>query len=157
MELLIFGDELLEARLPGDRRVRDVLGPLLPSWLRRGGAEVTGRHPVPDDFGLLREAVHGPLADVVVTAGSTAPRSRAAEPAPPAERRVPRSPGPVERPESCAAVARGAAVPSRVNSVPIGADCRSSCGRWEVRATWWTPTRGSSGPNPSPGRCTATR
>ncbi|MFD8012109.1 molybdopterin-binding protein, partial [Streptomyces sp. NPDC059762] len=57
---------------PGDGRVRDALGPLLPAWLRGSGARVTGRRLVSDDLGLLRAAVRGSAADVVVTTGSTA-------------------------------------------------------------------------------------
>ena len=34
VELLVFGDELLTSGPPRDGRVRDALGPLLPSWLR---------------------------------------------------------------------------------------------------------------------------
>ncbi|MEU6578993.1 molybdopterin molybdotransferase MoeA [Streptomyces sp. NPDC046805] len=72
VELLVLGDELLESGLPGDGRVRDALGPLLPPWLESCGAEVTARRRVADDFGPLREAVLHSPADVVVTTGSTA-------------------------------------------------------------------------------------
>ncbi|WP_307623868.1 molybdopterin molybdotransferase MoeA [Streptomyces sp. V3I7] len=72
VELLVLGDELLESGLPGDGRVRDALGPLLPPWLESCGAEVVNCRRVADDFGLLREAVLHSPADVVVTTGSTA-------------------------------------------------------------------------------------
>ncbi|WP_200146727.1 MULTISPECIES: molybdopterin molybdotransferase MoeA [Streptomyces] len=72
VELLVLGDELLEEGPPRHGRVRDALGPLLPPWLRRGGAEFVGRRLVPDDFGRLRAAVRDSSADVVVTTGSTA-------------------------------------------------------------------------------------
>ncbi|WP_328941422.1 molybdopterin molybdotransferase MoeA [Streptomyces sp. NBC_00250] len=72
VELLILGDELLTAGLPGDGRVRDALGPLLPPWLSGRGADVTGRRLVSDAFGPLFEAVRDSTADVVVTTGSTA-------------------------------------------------------------------------------------
>ncbi|WP_406101940.1 molybdopterin molybdotransferase MoeA [Streptomyces sp. NBC_01003] len=72
VELLVLGDELLEAGLPRHGRVRDALGPMLPPWLRSCGADVIGRRRVADDLGLLREAVHNSPADVVVTTGSTA-------------------------------------------------------------------------------------
>lgn len=72
VELLVLGDELLEAGLPRHGRVRDALGPMLPPWLRSCGADVIGRRRVADDLGLLREAVHNSRADVVVTTGSTA-------------------------------------------------------------------------------------
>ncbi|PIB03302.1 molybdopterin molybdenumtransferase MoeA [Streptomyces sp. HG99] len=72
VELLVLGDELLESGLPRDGRVRDALGPLLPSWLHSCGAEVIGRHRVADDLAPLREALRHSSADVVVTTGSTA-------------------------------------------------------------------------------------
>ncbi len=72
VELLVLGDELLDSGPPRDGRVRDALGPLLPSWLRERGARVTGRRRVSDDFTTLREAVRDSTADVVVTTGSTA-------------------------------------------------------------------------------------
>ncbi|WP_371484513.1 molybdopterin molybdotransferase MoeA [Kitasatospora sp. NBC_00315] len=72
VELLVLGDELLDQGLPQPGRVRDALGPLLLPWLRAAGAEVLGRRPVRDDFGLLRDAVRHSPADVVVTTGGTA-------------------------------------------------------------------------------------
>jgi molybdopterin molybdotransferase len=72
VDLLVLGDELLESGPPGDGRVRDALGPLLPPWLRASGAEVTGRRRIADDLDLLRDAVAASPADVVVTTGSTA-------------------------------------------------------------------------------------
>jgi molybdopterin molybdotransferase len=38
--VLVFGDELLSAGLPGAGRVRDALGPQVPGWLHRLGATV---------------------------------------------------------------------------------------------------------------------
>ncbi|MFF3843181.1 molybdopterin molybdotransferase MoeA [Streptomyces sp. NPDC001930] len=73
VELLVLGDELLESGLPRDGRVRDALGPLLPHWLSgQGGADVTGRRLVSDDFRPLYEALRDATADVVITTGSTA-------------------------------------------------------------------------------------
>ncbi|WP_329625803.1 molybdopterin molybdotransferase MoeA [Streptomyces sp. NBC_01255] len=72
VELLVLDDELLESGPPRDGRVRDALGPLLPPWLARLGAEVTGRRLLADDFGRLRDALRDSAADVVVTTGSTA-------------------------------------------------------------------------------------
>src|SRR5207245_662503 len=37
--VVVFGDELLAAGPPGAGRVRDALGPALPAWLRRLGAD----------------------------------------------------------------------------------------------------------------------
>jgi molybdopterin molybdotransferase len=75
-QLLVFGDELLTSGLPADGRIRDSLGPAVPSWLRRLGAEVVGPtsiEPVEDTLGahiaaLAEAAEH---ADVVVTTGGT--------------------------------------------------------------------------------------
>ena len=72
VELLVLGDELLEAGLPGDGRIRDALGPLLPSWLRGYGARIIAVRRVGDDLGLLRDALLRSPADVVVTTGGTA-------------------------------------------------------------------------------------
>ncbi|MBV6698803.1 molybdopterin molybdotransferase MoeA [Kitasatospora aureofaciens] len=72
VELLVLGDELLESGVPGPGLVRDALGPLLPPWLRAGGAEVAEVRAVRDDFGLLRDALRHSTADVVVTTGGTA-------------------------------------------------------------------------------------
>lgn len=72
VELLVLGDELLDAGLPRPGLVRDALGPLLEPWLRAAGAELIGRRGIRDDFGLLRDAVRHSPADVVVTTGGTA-------------------------------------------------------------------------------------
>ncbi|WP_269676109.1 molybdopterin molybdotransferase MoeA [Kitasatospora mediocidica] len=72
VELLVLGDELLDAGLPGPGLVRDALGPLLEPWLRAAGAEPIGRRGIRDDFGLLRDALRHSSADVVVTTGGTA-------------------------------------------------------------------------------------
>jgi molybdopterin molybdotransferase len=74
--LLVFGDELLTAGTPGAGRVRDSLGPQVPGWLRRYGADVapaavTG--PVRDTLDAHLAAVRGALAtaDLVCTTGGT--------------------------------------------------------------------------------------
>ncbi|MFJ1753742.1 molybdopterin molybdotransferase MoeA [Kitasatospora sp. NPDC088134] len=73
VELLVLGDELLTAGLPGSGgRVRDALGPLLPPWLAAAGAELLGGRHVRDDFGLLRDAIRHSPADLVLTTGGTA-------------------------------------------------------------------------------------
>ncbi|AGL21673.1 molybdopterin molybdotransferase MoeA [Actinoplanes sp. N902-109] len=74
--LLVFGDELLTSGPPGDGRVRDSLGPLVPAWLRRSGATVDPaavRGPVQDTLEAHIEAIrHGlAVADVVCTTGGT--------------------------------------------------------------------------------------
>ncbi|MFF5231147.1 molybdopterin molybdotransferase MoeA [Dactylosporangium sp. NPDC000521] len=73
--LLVFGDELLTAGVPGAGRVRDALGPSLPSWLRRAGTEVVHhRAPVADTLedhvAALKAAVDAG-AEVICTTGGT--------------------------------------------------------------------------------------
>lgn len=73
--LLVFGDELLTAGVPGDGRVRDALGPSLPSWLRRAGTDVVHvRGPVADTLedhvAALRGAVEAG-AQLICTTGGT--------------------------------------------------------------------------------------
>ncbi|MEV8514914.1 molybdopterin molybdotransferase MoeA [Dactylosporangium sp. NPDC051484] len=73
--LLVFGDELLTAGTPGAGRVRDALGPSLPSWLRRAGTEVVHtRVPVADTLedhvSALRAAVDAG-AQLICTTGGT--------------------------------------------------------------------------------------
>ena len=72
VELLVLGDELLDSGLPRDGRIRDALGPLLPSWLSWYGARIIAVRRVGDDLGLLRDALLRSPADVVVTTGGTA-------------------------------------------------------------------------------------
>jgi len=74
--LLVFGDELLTTGPPGDGRVRDSLGPQVPSWLRRYGATVEPSAvagPVRDTLDAHIEAVRAALAgsDLVCTTGGT--------------------------------------------------------------------------------------
>lgn len=72
VEVLVLGDELLDRGLPRDGRVRDALGPMLPSWLRALGAEVMAVRRLVDDADALRAAVTASTADLVVTTGGTA-------------------------------------------------------------------------------------
>lgn len=72
VEVLVLGDELLTEGLPRDGLIRDALGPMLPSWLRALGAEVTGVRRLGDDAKALHKAVTGSTADLVVTTGGTA-------------------------------------------------------------------------------------
>ncbi|GAA2278696.1 molybdopterin molybdenumtransferase MoeA [Streptomyces ruber] len=71
-EVLILGDELLTEGLPHDGLIRDALGPMLPSWLRALGAEVTAVRRLGDDADALHEALRTSSADLVVTTGGTA-------------------------------------------------------------------------------------
>ncbi|MFC5909702.1 molybdopterin molybdotransferase MoeA [Streptacidiphilus monticola] len=73
VELFVLGDELLTSGVPSGGRIRDALGPLLPSWLRGYGAAGDAEpHRIPDDLGALTTALRGCTADVVVTTGGTA-------------------------------------------------------------------------------------
>lgn len=71
--LVVFGDELLDSGPPGAGRVRDALGPALPGWLRRLGAEVVSVVRAADTLAAHSDAVRNAaaLADVVVTTGGT--------------------------------------------------------------------------------------
>jgi molybdopterin molybdotransferase len=71
---LVFGDELLVEGVAGGGRVRDALGPQVPAWLRRLGAEAPKPVvPVPDTLDAHVEALRKALetADVVCTTGGT--------------------------------------------------------------------------------------
>ncbi|WP_406124323.1 molybdopterin molybdotransferase MoeA [Streptomyces sp. NBC_00989] len=72
VEVLILGDELLTEGLPRQGLIRDALGPMLPSWLRALGAEVTAVRRLGDDEKVLHKAITGSTADVIVTTGGTA-------------------------------------------------------------------------------------
>ncbi|MEU7043753.1 molybdopterin-binding protein [Streptomyces varsoviensis] len=72
VEVLVLGDELLDAGLPRDGRIRDALGPMLAPWLRSLGAEVIATRTLKDDYEALYEAVLASGADVIVTTGGTA-------------------------------------------------------------------------------------
>jgi molybdopterin molybdotransferase len=74
--LLVFGDELLTSGLPGGGRVRDSLGPSLPSWLRRYGCHIEPRWvtaPIADTLSAHVDALRRALAevDLVCTTGGT--------------------------------------------------------------------------------------
>lgn len=72
--LVLLGDELLESGIPADGRVRDSLGPQLPGWLTRSGAEVVRKSRAPDALDDIERALVGMAtrSDVVITTGSTA-------------------------------------------------------------------------------------
>ncbi|MFE9251973.1 molybdopterin-binding protein [Streptomyces sp. NPDC007088] len=72
VEVLVLGDELLTSGLPEQGRIRDALGPMLPSWLRALGAEVRAVRRLGDDEEGLLKAVAGSEADLVLTTGGTA-------------------------------------------------------------------------------------
>jgi molybdopterin molybdotransferase len=65
--VLVFGDELLTAGLPGAGRIRDALGPQLPGWLRRLGATVAPERSseASDAVGFIDGPTAGPGADTL--------------------------------------------------------------------------------------------
>jgi molybdopterin molybdotransferase len=76
--VLVFGDELLTAGPPAAGRIRDSLGPQIPLWLHRGGAQPVGGcwpyGPVRDTLaahvGAIRDALSAG-AQLVCTTGGT--------------------------------------------------------------------------------------
>ncbi|HZE41169.1 MAG TPA: molybdopterin molybdotransferase MoeA [Stackebrandtia sp.] len=75
--VLVFGDELMTEGKPGNGRVRDALGPLMPALLRRSGAApVPGfcpRGPIDDTLDAHVAALRAALddSDIVCTTGGT--------------------------------------------------------------------------------------
>ena len=73
VRLLLLGDELLIKGLPTNGRVRDSLGPQIPGWLARLGAEVISINYVTDELSTVIEALNSSLdCDVIITTGGTA-------------------------------------------------------------------------------------
>jgi molybdopterin molybdotransferase len=74
IHLLLLGDELMSDGIPAAGRVRDSLGPQLPGWLLRMGAEVVAEEHIPDELPAVAEAFRraANTADVVITTGGTA-------------------------------------------------------------------------------------
>lgn len=72
--LILLGDELLTSGVPEGGRVRDSLGPQLPGWIERTGAQVVSADQVADDPTSIRRALEGAArsADLVITTGGTA-------------------------------------------------------------------------------------
>jgi molybdopterin molybdotransferase len=72
--ILLLGDELQLAGIPISGLVRDSLGPQLPGWLARLGAEVVSLTYVPDELESVVQAIFdaGPTCDLIVTTGGTA-------------------------------------------------------------------------------------
>lgn len=71
--LLLLGDELLLTGLPHGGRVRDSLGPQLPGWLDRLGAEIIITRYVTDELSSVIVALTQSLdCDLLITTGGTA-------------------------------------------------------------------------------------
>lgn len=73
ISLMICGDELLTSGPPGGGRVRDALGPPLPAYLKRFGAEVVRMlGPIEDTLETHIESLRRLLdSDVICTTGGT--------------------------------------------------------------------------------------
>lgn len=75
--VLVFGDELLVDGVPGNGRVRDSLGPQLPGWLARLGAQLSTPAvigPIEDTRDAHTAAIRTARdsgADLIVTTGGT--------------------------------------------------------------------------------------
>lgn len=73
IRVLVCGDELLDGGSARDGKVRDSLGPQLPAWFDRWGAEVDAVQRVADTADALRTAMADAVeVDLVVTTGGTA-------------------------------------------------------------------------------------
>ena len=72
--LLLLGDEIQLTGVPSDGLVRDALGPQLPGWLIRMGAEVVYTRYISDELNLVVGALDDAcaIADIVITTGGTA-------------------------------------------------------------------------------------
>jgi molybdopterin molybdotransferase len=72
VDVLVLGDELLDAGLPREGRVRDALGPQAPGWVSAAGGRLVGLQRVPDREDATTSALARSSADVVVSTGGTA-------------------------------------------------------------------------------------
>jgi len=74
VHVLLLGDELLHKGIPAGGRVRDSLGPQLPGWLQRLGADVVGMRHVNDEVADVSAAFAAAAgeSDLIVTTGGTA-------------------------------------------------------------------------------------
>lgn len=70
--VVLFGDELVDSGVAGPGQVRDALGPQLPGWLRRLGAEVVSVTRAEDTLAAHVRRIREARADIVVTTGGTA-------------------------------------------------------------------------------------
>lgn len=74
VHVVLLGDELQQSGIPSGGRVRDSLGPQLPGWLTRMGAEVVASNHVIDDLDDVADSLAraAESADLVITTGGTA-------------------------------------------------------------------------------------
>lgn len=74
VHLILLGDELQQSGIPSEGRVRDSLGPQLPGWLRRMGAQAVSDEHVSDRLEDVVDAFAraASTVDLVITTGGTA-------------------------------------------------------------------------------------
>ena len=72
VELLLLGDEIQASGMPHTGSIRDALGPQVPAWLSRAGAQVTSSLAIPDSLDVLTAALESARGDLIITTGSTA-------------------------------------------------------------------------------------
>lgn len=72
--VLLLGDELLTSGIPEGGRVRDSLGPQIPGWIARAGAQVVLQEHVADSLAMTEAAIarHADSCDLIITTGGTA-------------------------------------------------------------------------------------
>ncbi|MBB6119185.1 molybdopterin molybdotransferase MoeA [Nocardiopsis algeriensis] len=71
VSVVVTGDEVTTGGIPGEGRVRDAIGPMLPGLVERAGGRVERIRHLSDDRGALAEAVADGDADVVAVCGSS--------------------------------------------------------------------------------------
>lgn len=71
VSVLVTGDEVVFAGVPGPGRVRDAIGPMLPGLVEWAGGRLAGVARLPDGERALREALASQDADVVVVCGAS--------------------------------------------------------------------------------------
>lgn len=69
--IVVTGDEITRSGLPGDGRVRDAIGPILPEVVGWAGAQVDSVRYLGDDRAALAEVMAEGDTDVVVVCGSS--------------------------------------------------------------------------------------
>ena len=72
VSVLVFGDELELEGIPAPGKIRDSLGPQLPGWLNRMGAQVISITRCKDVMSEVMSTIFNLDADVIITTGGTA-------------------------------------------------------------------------------------
>ena len=72
VHILVFGDELVFRGIPKPGQIRDSLGPQLPGWLDRMGAQISGVTHCTDSLDAVRQELEKVDCDIVITTGGTA-------------------------------------------------------------------------------------